>query len=98
MKGGIKTKAGKNRPIPGAKKIFPPVEGFYLPANEYLLTVLPHDGRHTCAPGRRTSPAENQAADFGSQLAGHHEQSLHAQNFGTAGRGNQPHLVFVGCV
>ncbi len=24
--------------IPGAEKIFPLVEGFYLPANEYLLT------------------------------------------------------------
>ena len=39
MKGGIKTKAGKNRLIPIAEKIFPLVEGFYMPANEYLLTV-----------------------------------------------------------
>ena len=92
MKGGIKTKAGKNRLIPGAKKIFSPVERFYLPANEYLLTVEGlTNHRHTHAPGRRRSPAENQAADFGSQLAGHHEQSLHAQNFGTTGQGNQPH-------
>ena len=39
MRGGIKTAAGKNRLIPIAEKIFPLVEGFYNPQNEFLLTV-----------------------------------------------------------
>ena len=39
MKGGIKTRAGKNRMIPIAEKIMPLVEWFYNPANEYLLTL-----------------------------------------------------------
>ena len=39
MRGGIKTAAGKNRLIPIAEKIFPLVEGFYCPDNEFLFTV-----------------------------------------------------------
>ena len=39
MRGGIKTAAGKNRVIPITEKIVPFVEGFYNPANEYLLTI-----------------------------------------------------------
>ena len=39
MKGGIKTKAGKNRLVPIAEKILPLVESFYNPANEYLLNL-----------------------------------------------------------
>ena len=39
MKGGIKTKAGKNRLIPIAHKILPLIEWFFKPVNEYLLTV-----------------------------------------------------------
>ena len=39
MKSGIKTKAGKNCLEPIAEKIFPLIEGFYTPANKFLLTV-----------------------------------------------------------
>ena len=64
MKGGIKTKAGKNRLIPGAEKIFPPVEGFYMPANKFLLTV---DG----APLSNAQNLRKQIWDKSPLLANH---------------------------
>lgn len=39
MRGGMKTKAGKNRVIPLAGKIIPLIEFLHNPANEYLLNL-----------------------------------------------------------
>ena len=64
MKGGIKTKAGKNRFIPIAEKIFPLVEGFYLPANKFLLTM---DG----APLSNAQNLRKQIWDKSPLLANH---------------------------
>jgi len=38
MRGGIKTRASKNRVIPIAEKILPFVAEFYNPKNEYLMS------------------------------------------------------------
>ena len=39
MRGGMKTKAGKNRMIPLAEKIVTLIEFLYNSANEYLLNL-----------------------------------------------------------
>ena len=39
MRGGMKTKAGKNRVIPLAEKSVPLIDKLYNPANEYLLNL-----------------------------------------------------------
>lgn len=64
MKGGIKTRAGKNRMIPIAEKIMPLVEWFYNPANEYLLTL---DG----LPLKNLQSLRNRIWDKSPLLANH---------------------------